>query len=100
MAEDKVRLTIVRVSGVRRAQRKLAQAMREEGVQLDSASSEKHKELLGEVLPLLGDGADVYVLIQGTEGAFKAALTKFRDSQPKTQVVAWDVRGKRLDGYL
>jgi RNase P/RNase MRP subunit POP5 len=100
MADDEVRLTIIRVSGVRRARRKLAMAMRDEGVQLDRASREKHQELLGGVSPLLGDGADVYVVTQGTAGAVKAALAKFRESRPKTKVEAWHVNGTRMDRYL
>jgi RNase P/RNase MRP subunit POP5 len=100
MADNAVRLTVIRVSGVRRAKRKLAQAMREEGVQLDSATSEKHQELLGAVSALLGGGADVYVVTQGTAGAVKAALAKFRESRPGTKVEAWHVNGTRLDGYL
>jgi RNase P/RNase MRP subunit POP5 len=100
MGDDAVRLTIIRVSGVRRAKRKLAQAMRDEGVQLDSATREKHQELLGGVSPLLGDGADVYVVTQGTAGAVKVALAKFHESRPETKVEAWHVNGTRLDSYL
>jgi hypothetical protein len=99
MAENAVRLTIIRVSGVRRAKGKFAKALRDEGVQLDSATSENHQELLGGVSPLFGGGADVYVVTQSTAGAVKAALAKFRESRPKTKVEAWDVSSTRLDGY-
>jgi hypothetical protein len=100
MADDEVqRLTIIRVSGVRRmAKRKLAKAMRDEGVQLDSATSELLQEL--PVSTILEDAADVYVVNQGTAGAVKEALAKFRKSRPEAKVEAWDESGNSLPGFI